>query len=161
MAVVSATGSSLPLWPLYLCAAKSKRGGVDSKSIVDLVVCDDPGAILERLDETGVTDEAVKAFIEQCRAPGSDLEDVYPDAMASTSSSDEDDFSTSSLLRLLRGLTKRSLTEEGTYSTLIPAPNPFVIPAGRFRESYYWDSYWIILGLLTCKDKWGTDLYVV
>lgn len=27
---------------------------------------------------------------------------------------------------------------------------PFIIPGGRFRESYYWDSYWIVLGLLAC-----------
>lgn len=28
-----------------------------------------------------------------------------------------------------------------------------VIPGGRFRESYYWDSYWIVLGLLACDMK--------
>jgi alpha,alpha-trehalase len=26
-----------------------------------------------------------------------------------------------------------------------------VVPGGRFRESYYWDSYWIIRGLLVCN----------
>ena len=25
---------------------------------------------------------------------------------------------------------------------------PFIVPGGRFRECYYWDSYWTILGLL-------------
>eukprot|EP00468_Gymnochlora_sp_CCMP2014_P002186 CAMPEP_0167744440 /NCGR_PEP_ID=MMETSP0110_2-20121227/2594_1 /TAXON_ID=629695 /ORGANISM="Gymnochlora sp., Strain CCMP2014" /LENGTH=504 /DNA_ID=CAMNT_0007628965 /DNA_START=197 /DNA_END=1711 /DNA_ORIENTATION=- len=30
---------------------------------------------------------------------------------------------------------------------------PFIVPGGRFRESYYWDSYWIIEGLLTCDMK--------
>ena len=25
-----------------------------------------------------------------------------------------------------------------------------IIPGGRFRESYYWDTYWIIKGLITC-----------
>ncbi len=33
-------------------------------------------------------------------------------------------------------------------TTLIPAARPFVVPGGRFREGYYWDSYWIVLGLL-------------
>lgn len=23
-----------------------------------------------------------------------------------------------------------------------------LMPGGRFRESYYWDSYWIVLGLI-------------
>lgn len=26
----------------------------------------------------------------------------------------------------------------------------FVIPGGRFRELYYWDTYWIVSGLLLC-----------
>ena len=32
--------------------------------------------------------------------------------------------------------------------SLIYLSNPFVVPGGRFRECYYWDSYWTILGLL-------------
>ena len=34
--------------------------------------------------------------------------------------------------------------------TMIPLPNAFVIPGGRFREIYYWDTYWILEGLLLC-----------
>ncbi|KZT70791.1 glycoside hydrolase family 37 protein [Daedalea quercina L-15889] len=34
---------------------------------------------------------------------------------------------------------------EGTF---IPLNHTFVIPGGRFREQYYWDSYWIIQGLI-------------
>ena len=33
------------------------------------------------------------------------------------------------------------------YSSLIPLPNDFVVPGGRFRETYYWDSYFTMLGL--------------
>ncbi|KUI60870.1 Trehalase [Cytospora mali] len=33
-------------------------------------------------------------------------------------------------------------------SSFIPAQRPFVIAGGRFREPYYWDSYWILHGLL-------------
>jgi alpha,alpha-trehalase len=32
-------------------------------------------------------------------------------------------------------------------STLIPLPKPYVVPGGRFREVYYWDSYFTMLGL--------------
>ena len=32
--------------------------------------------------------------------------------------------------------------------SLIYLEKPFVVPGGRFRECYYWDSYWTILGLL-------------
>ncbi|KAG6337380.1 hypothetical protein ID866_1703 [Astraeus odoratus] len=33
-------------------------------------------------------------------------------------------------------------------STLIPLNHTFIVPGGRFREQYYWDSYWIVQGLL-------------
>ncbi|KAG2030075.1 Six-hairpin glycosidase-like protein [Suillus americanus] len=33
-------------------------------------------------------------------------------------------------------------------SSLIPLNHTFVIPGGRIREQHYWDSYWIIQGLL-------------
>ncbi|CDZ96699.1 Neutral trehalase [Phaffia rhodozyma] len=33
-------------------------------------------------------------------------------------------------------------------STLIPLNHTVVVPGGRYREVYYWDSYWIIEGLL-------------
>jgi len=32
-------------------------------------------------------------------------------------------------------------------SSLIPLPHPYVVPGGRFREVYYWDSYFTMLGL--------------
>ena len=33
-------------------------------------------------------------------------------------------------------------------SSLIPLPNPYVVPGGRFREVYYWDSYFTMHGLI-------------
>jgi alpha,alpha-trehalase len=33
------------------------------------------------------------------------------------------------------------------YSSLLPLPNDFIVPGGRFRETYYWDSYFTMLGL--------------
>ncbi|XP_028789586.1 probable trehalase [Neltuma alba] len=35
--------------------------------------------------------------------------------------------------------------------TLLPLPASFIIPGSRFHEVYYWDSYWIIRGLLASK----------
>lgn len=32
-------------------------------------------------------------------------------------------------------------------SSALPMPAPFVVPGGRFREMYYWDSYFTMLGL--------------
>ncbi|XP_030558497.1 uncharacterized protein LOC115761023 [Drosophila novamexicana] len=32
--------------------------------------------------------------------------------------------------------------------SLVYVPNPFIVPGGRFVEFYYWDTYWIVRGLL-------------
>lgn len=33
-------------------------------------------------------------------------------------------------------------------SSLLHVPNPYVVAGGRFRESYYWDTLWIMKGLI-------------
>ena len=37
--------------------------------------------------------------------------------------------------------------------SLIALPKPYVVPGGRFREIYYWDSYFTMLGL-SVSDRW-------
>ncbi|MBF9236226.1 alpha,alpha-trehalase TreF [Hymenobacter sp. BT683] len=37
------------------------------------------------------------------------------------------------------------------YSSLLPLPYPYIVPGGRFREVYYWDSYFTMLGLQQSK----------
>src|SRR5207253_2183492 len=34
------------------------------------------------------------------------------------------------------------------HTSLIALPNEYVVPGGRFREVYYWDSYFTMLGLI-------------
>lgn len=41
----------------------------------------------------------------------------------------------------------RASTTAPKYSSLLPLPEPYVVPGGRFRELYYWDSYFTMLGL--------------
>lgn len=36
----------------------------------------------------------------------------------------------------------------GCVSSFIPLDRTFVVAGGRFREPYYWDSFWILQGLL-------------
>lgn len=38
-------------------------------------------------------------------------------------------------------------TPDETGGSLIPLPHPYIVPGGRFREIYYWDSYFTMLGL--------------
>ena len=42
---------------------------------------------------------------------------------------------------------RQSTTSVPAYSTLLPLPYPYIVPGGRFREVYYWDSYFTMLGL--------------
>ncbi|XP_008799558.1 probable trehalase [Phoenix dactylifera] len=55
---------------------------------------------------------------------------------------------------LWKNLSRRvsdEVRERPEQHTLLPLPWPVVVPGSRFREVYYWDSYWIIRGLLASK----------
>jgi len=41
----------------------------------------------------------------------------------------------------------RSAQQANQWDSLLPLPKPYVVPGGRFREVYYWDSYFTMLGL--------------
>lgn len=47
-------------------------------------------------------------------------------------------------------LQRKTMEEKG--STLIPLPHPYIVPGGRFREVYYWDSFFTILGLQVSRE---------
>lgn len=52
-------------------------------------------------------------------------------------------------------------------TSLIPLPYPYVVPGGRFREIYYWDSYFTMLGLketgldTLCKNMVDNFTYLI
>ncbi|RMZ57891.1 trehalase [Chryseobacterium nematophagum] len=46
--------------------------------------------------------------------------------------------------RLWDELTRTAYEEKGT---LLKLPKPYIVPGGRFNEFFYWDSYFIMLGL--------------
>ncbi|XP_025201432.1 trehalase-like isoform X2 [Melanaphis sacchari] len=45
---------------------------------------------------------------------------------------------------------KHEVRDHPSNYSLIWVPNGFAIPGGRFRELYYWDTYWIVNGMLLC-----------
>ncbi len=47
--------------------------------------------------------------------------------------------------RLWQTLTRQP--DKPNNGSLIPLPKPYIVPGGRFREVYYWDSYFTMLGL--------------
>lgn len=42
---------------------------------------------------------------------------------------------------------ERKPDQQTDCSSLLPLPYPYIVPGGRFREIYYWDSYFTMLGL--------------
>ena len=53
---------------------------------------------------------------------------------------------------LIRQTNESALCQPGVCeSSLIPLNHTIVVPGGRYREIYYWDSYWILQGLLASE----------
>lgn len=52
------------------------------------------------------------------------------------------------LWKLLGKKIRDSVNDHADLYSQIYSPYPVVVPGGRFRELYYWDSYWVINGLL-------------
>ncbi|TBW28569.1 alpha,alpha-trehalase TreF [Gramella sp. KN1008] len=117
--------------------AQTKELYDDSKTFVDVVPQYNVGLIRQRynmLDDT--TAESISEFIDQhFVVPGNDFE-------FKTDSS-----SIKLHIRKLWGVLKRP-ADDRISGTLIPLPNPYIVPGGRFREIYYWDSYFTMLGLM-------------
>lgn len=110
----------------------------DSKTFVDCTPKSDPKTILAAYRiEKDVTGFDLKSFITQnfdmpvSPATG----DIDTDKPIRDHLSSHWDYLT------------RSTEEQPDYTTLIPLPKKYVVPGGRFREVYYWDSYFTMVGL--------------
>jgi alpha,alpha-trehalase len=119
----------------------------DSKTFVDSKPLFAPSDIAARYAAAkGSPDFNLKAFVENhFEAPRPAGEGVRSD----TSQSMEEH------IRALWPALTRPADPADPRSSLIPLPGAYVVPGGRFREVYYWDSYFTMLGLI--QDK-RTDL---
>ncbi|WP_247236206.1 alpha,alpha-trehalase TreF [Telluribacter sp. SYSU D00476] len=50
-------------------------------------------------------------------------------------------------IRQLWQVLTRTPDKQNAAGSLLPLPNAYIVPGGRFREIYYWDSYFTMLGL--------------
>lgn len=119
-----------------------QRGGVfeDSKTFVDSVPTTPPGAVYRRyLAERDDPAFDLRSFVERHFAlPGEATSDLDLPA----------DRSMVEHVRLLWDhLTLEGHDDVPEGSTVVPLPHPYVEPGGRFREVYYWDSYFAAVGL--------------
>ena len=108
----------------------------DGKTFVDCSPKINPEEILQRyLQQKDKAGFDLKAFVlEHFHLPKA----FAADAILKTSSVEEH------IHQLWDVLTRKP--DEGGGS-LIPLPNAYVVPGGRFGEVYYWDSYFTMLGL--------------
>jgi len=112
----------------------------DSKEFVDARPRSAPAVIEVRYDSARRTNGFVlRAFVEQNFVLPQPAGDGYH-TVASQSMVQH--------VNALWQVLTRSADSAGVRSSLIPLPSPYVVPGGRFREVYYWDSYFTMLGLV-------------
>jgi alpha,alpha-trehalase len=115
----------------------------DSKTFADAIPKFAPEEILARYGEANpVSPQALKSFVAaNFSLPG---DAATP---AGGKSSNERAAITHHIDSLWDQLTRSTKTAP-RYSSLLSLPEPYVVPGGRFREMYYWDSYFTMLGLV-------------
>ena len=136
------TGSAPPPSPdqLYgelFVAVQTAQVYPDQKAFVDATARRDPAAIVvdwrARKDEPAFS---LQAFVAENFDPPVDTPVNPPAGQGLREHIDW----------LWPALTRRT-PDAPAGSSLLPLPRPYVVPGGRFREGYYWDSWFTMLGL--------------
>lgn len=114
----------------------------DSKTFADCIPLEDPVFIIEKYHhEKSNSDFNLSGFVhEHFRIPAEIKAAYVPDP----------DLTTEQHIRKLWPYLTRQPEDQERGGSLIPLPFPYVVPGGRFREIYYWDSYFTMLGLKEC-----------
>jgi alpha,alpha-trehalase len=139
-----ATAAAIPESPQVLfkdlfVAVQSEQLFPDSKTFADAIPKSAPAEILARFHAAKpASREALNEFVA--------VNFVLP-GQATASESPPEKVSIDRHIDLLWDQLTRSSSTATRYSSLLPLPEPYVVPGGRFRELYYWDSYFTMLGL--------------
>ncbi len=111
----------------------------DSKTFPDLIPLESPEIILDHYRRAGALDrEQLSRFVETHFRSS-------PEAPLSIRRPKQD---LVGRIQELWATFVRQPAPEAPYSSLIETAHAYVVPGGRFRETYYWDSYFSILGLV-------------
>jgi alpha,alpha-trehalase len=122
-------------------AVQNARLFPDSKTFADAVPKSSPQEILSRFDAAKpASHEALQAFVAE--------NFLLPAQVNSTELPAAEPVTITRHIDLLWDQLTRTTTSAPPYSSLLPLPEPYVVPGGRFREMYYWDSYFTMLGLV-------------
>jgi alpha,alpha-trehalase len=111
----------------------------DGKEFADAVPKSEPSQILAAYEQVKPRSaEEVKTFVE--------THFTLPNAVVAATASAQVVPIAEHIDRLWTELT-RSTPQTPRYGSALALPRPYVVPGGRFREMYYWDSYFTMLGL--------------
>jgi alpha,alpha-trehalase len=97
------------------------------------------------------TDSILAAFKTERLSPNFDLRAfiekwfIIPSAAANDYQSDMSKSAQEHISSLWDVLLRKA--DSADYGTKLPLPMSYIVPGGRFREVYYWDSYFTMLGL--------------
>ncbi len=145
-AALEASDSPQTLFGELFVRVQMERVFVDSKDFCDAVPNSAPADILARYRAAPPrTRDDLIAFVNAnftapaSHAPSSPALRVAPPGGAPSLRAHIDE---------LWNFLARSPADSPPHSSLLPLPKSFVVPGGRFREIYYWDSYFTMLGLL-------------
>jgi alpha,alpha-trehalase len=117
----------------------------DSKTFADAVPKESAAAILAAYrDERRAADFDLRAFVMR--------HFEIPEVSASTYHSKPGEGVCSHIDALWDVLTRQP-DRAVPGSSLLPLPHRYVVPGGRFREIYYWDSYFTMLGLESAERR--------
>jgi len=142
-AAVSTPAATPPqvLFKNLFVAVQSAQLFPDSKTFADAVPKFAPSEILSRFDAaTPNSREALQAFVAE--------NFVLPAQVSALTLPAVERVSITRHIDLLWDQLTRTTRSAPPYSSLLPLPEPYVVPGGRFRELYYWDSYFTMLGLV-------------
>lgn len=137
----------------------------DSKTFVDMRLQKDVADVLQAfkaLPDNPSKDQVFKFVNDNFLPAGNDLEEwspadwnENPEFIDRIKDANLKEFA-SKLNALWKKLGRKisdDARQKPARSSLIVVKNPFIVPGGRFREYYYWDSYWVVDGLLACGMK--------
>ena len=113
----------------------------DGKTFVDCIPKRDPKNIVAdylKIKNNPAIRFSLKLFVDQnFETPTSRRAVVY----------EPNDKDVTQHIKKLWSVLKRDADKKIDGSSLLPLPNSYIVPGGRFREIYYWDSYFTMLGL--------------
>ena len=124
-------------------AVQAERVYADGKTFVDMVPCDSVAAVVRRyMKERKKPEFDLAEFVSHNFQPVKHNVPQYEP--------DETTTARQHVSNLWRVLERRNRRNRGS---LIALPYKYITPGGRFEEQFYWDSYFIMLGL-AADGRW-------